>query len=106
MHAEDIHVRQLTGIDPTGGQAAPSLVEQCRAALEQGAQRLEQAGHTMEDVTRVVFLMRDTDGFPACFPLLREAFGAGRPATTLRLVPGFADPATLIEIELMVGPAE
>jgi 2-iminobutanoate/2-iminopropanoate deaminase len=74
-------------------------------ALDQGAEILARDGYAMRDVTRIVFLLRDTDSFPACFPLLREAFGTGRPATTLHLVPGFADAATLIEIELVVSPA-
>ncbi|GBQ28941.1 hypothetical protein HLH34_05295 [Gluconacetobacter azotocaptans] len=103
MTGQDIHVHHLTGIDRATGQAGPGLVEQCRLALDHGAAVLARSGHAMQDVTRVVFLLNNTDGFAACFPHLREAFGAGRPATTLRLVPGFDDPEVLIEIELVVG---
>ncbi|MBB2201996.1 Rid family hydrolase [Gluconacetobacter tumulisoli] len=103
MRGQDIHVRHLTGIDRATGQTGPGLAEQCRLALDHGAAALARDGHAMHDVTRAVFLLRDTDGFAACFPHLREAFGSGRPATTLRLVPGFDDPDVLIEIELVVG---
>ncbi|CAP55134.1 putative endoribonuclease [Gluconacetobacter diazotrophicus PA1 5] len=102
---QDIHVRHLTGIDPTTGRPAPNLVEQCRIALDHGAAILARDGYAMQDVTRIVFMLRDTDAFSTCFPLLREAFGTGRPATTLRRVPGFTDAATLIEIELVVSSA-
>ncbi|MBB2204210.1 RidA family protein [Gluconacetobacter takamatsuzukensis] len=106
MTDREIHVRHLTGIDPRTEGKPPGLMEQCRVALDRGALALARDGYRLEDVTRIVFLMRDTDGFPSCFPLLRDAFGAGRPGTTLRLVPGFDTPGTRIEIELVVGPAQ
>lgn len=106
MTDHEIHVRHLTGIAPRNEGNPPSLTEQCRVALDRGARTLARDGYRLEDVTRIVFLMRDTDGFPSCFPLLRDAFGAGRPGTTLRLVAGFDSPGTLIEIELVVDPAQ
>ncbi|MFT9435613.1 hypothetical protein [Acetobacter syzygii] len=106
MTDQEIHVRHLTGTDPQAEGKAPGLVEQCREALDRGARALARDGYRLEDVTRIVFLMRDTDGFPSCFPLLRDAFGDGRPGTTLRLVPGFDTPGTQIEIELVVDPSQ
>ncbi|GBR04299.1 hypothetical protein GLI01_22700 [Gluconacetobacter liquefaciens] len=105
MTDQEIHVRHLTGIDPRSTGNPPSLKDQCRVALDRGAQALARDGYRLQDVTRIIFMMRDTDGFPSCFPLLRDAFGTGRPGTTLRLVPGFDDPDTQIEIELVVGPS-
>ncbi|GAA4474993.1 hypothetical protein GCM10023157_03050 [Gluconacetobacter asukensis] len=106
MTDHEIHVRHLTGIDPRTTGKPPGLTEQCRVALDRGARALARDGYRLEDVTRIIFLMRDTDGFPSCFPLLRDAFGAGRPGTTLRLVTEFDSPGTLIEIELVVDPAQ
>lgn len=106
MTDQEIHVRHLTGIDPHAKGNAPGLKEQCRVALDRGAQALARDGYQLQDVTRIIFLMRDTDGFPSCFPLLRDAFGTGCPGTTLRLVPGFDDPAIQIEIELVVAPEQ
>ena len=42
----------------------------------------------------------DAADFPSCFPLLREAFGVSRPAATMLVVAGLADPAMKIEIEV------
>lgn len=106
MRGQEIHVRHLTGIDPQAEGHSPGLVEQCRVALDRGARALAGDGYRLQDVTRIVFLLRDTDGFSSCFPLLRDAFGGGRPGTTLRLVPGFDNPDTRIEIELVVDPAQ
>ncbi|MFW7268582.1 hypothetical protein ACMAUO_11510 [Gluconacetobacter sp. Hr-1-5] len=105
MTDQEIHVRHLTGIDPRTGGNPPCLKEQCRVALDRGARALARDGYRLQDVTRIIFLMRDTDGFPSCFPLLRDAFGTGRPGTTLRLVTGFDEPGAQIEIELVVDPA-
>ena len=61
----------------------------------------------MRDVVRVVYLLDDADAFPACFPLLRDAFGDARPAATLRLVGGFDTPDVKIELELVArSPAD
>ncbi|GBQ27076.1 hypothetical protein ACLRDC_12715 [Gluconacetobacter sacchari] len=106
MTDQEIHVRHLIGIDPRTEAEPPGLMEQCRLALDRGARALARDGYRLEDVTRIIFLLRDTDGFPSCFPLLREAFGAGRPGTTLRLVTGFDTPGAQIEIELVVDPRQ
>lgn len=66
-----------------------------------GAQSLEAAGLSMSDVVRVIYLVHDADAFPACFPLLRDAFGDAWPALTLRLVGGFDTPDVKIELELI-----
>ena len=59
----------------------------------------------MQDVVRVVYLVRDAEAFPACFPYLRDAFGEARPAATLRFVDGFEVDGMQIELELVARPA-
>ena len=97
---QEIRVRRVTGSQREGG-LPPRLSEQCRQALENGARSLEAAGLSMQDVVRVVYLLRDADAFSACFPFLRDAFGDARPAATLRLVGGFDTPDVKIELELI-----
>jgi len=97
---QEVRVRRVTGFDRRQGGFSRRLSEQCRQALMNGAQSLEAAGLSMSDVVRVVYLVQDADAFPACFPLLRHAFGDARPALTLRLVGGFDTPGIKIELEL------
>ena len=98
---DEIRVYRVTGFDRARGGFPQRLSEQCRQALMNGAQSLEAVGLSMCDVVRVVYLLNDADGFPACFPLLRDAFGHARPAATLRLVGGFDIPQVKIELELI-----
>lgn len=97
----EVHVRSVTGFDRRLGSFPRRLSEQCRQALRNGAESLAATGLSMQDVVRVTYLVRDVDAFPACFPLLRDAFGDARPAATLRLVSGFDKPEIQIEIELL-----
>ena len=102
---QEVRVRRVTGFDRRHGGFPRRLSEQCRHALMNGAHSLEAAGLSMSDVVRVVYLVHDADAFPACFPLLRDAFGDSRPALTLRLVDGFDTPDVKIELELIArGP--
>jgi 2-iminobutanoate/2-iminopropanoate deaminase len=97
----EVRVRALTGYDRGQDRMPRRLTEQCRQALRNGADSLASAGLSMEDVVRVIYLVHDTDAFPACFPMLRNAFGDARPGATLRLVSHFDIPGTQIEIELV-----
>ena len=97
----EVRVCRVTGFDHRLGGFPDRLSEQCRQALMNGARSLGAAGLSMRDVVRVVYLLHDADGFPACFPLLRDAFGDARPAATLRLIGGFDIPDVKIELELI-----
>jgi 2-iminobutanoate/2-iminopropanoate deaminase len=101
----EVRVRRVTGHQRDRGHLARRLSEQCRHALENGAAALAQEGAALSDVVRVVYMLRDADAFPACFPLLRDVFGDARPAVTLRLVDGFELPDMQIELELVARPA-
>ncbi|MCQ8239439.1 Rid family hydrolase [Rhizosaccharibacter radicis] len=100
----EVRIRRVTGFDRRRGGFPSRLSEQCRQALMNGSDSLAAAGLSMQDVVRVVYLVRDADAFPACFPLLRDAFGDARPAATLRLVCDFDVPDVKIELELIARP--
>lgn len=75
------------------------VVAQCLSALQVIAAALDEAGTDMAHVVRVTYYLRDMAEFDACWPTLRDAFGAHPPAATAieaRLV----DPADRIEIEV------
>ena len=96
----ELHFRGITGRDGEAG-LPDQLSLQCRQALLNASRSLSSAGLSMSDVTRVVYLLRNADAFPSCFPLLRDAFGEARPAATLHLVEGFDAPDIEIELELV-----
>ena len=107
----DVRVRAVASCDAhdsgvwahDGGVRA--IAEQCRHALRHGVESLARAGLRMEDVVHVTYTVRNPDAFPACFPLLRHAFGDARPMVTLHLVGAADHPAAQIEIELLARHA-
>ncbi len=101
----EVRLRRVTGFDPVRGRFSRHLSEQCRQALRNGAASLASTGLSMQDVVRVTYVMQDADGFPACFPLLRDAFGDARPAATLYLVSSFEVVDMQIELELLARRA-
>ncbi|GAB6967340.1 hypothetical protein JCM25156A_13770 [Komagataeibacter kakiaceti JCM 25156] len=97
----EIEIRHLTGIDAGTGEFLPDVFSQIRQALAEGVAQLALHGMTAENVTRVVFVLSETEGFSTCFPLLNDLFGRTCPATTLRLVGHFDRPGQLAEIRLV-----
>ena len=97
----EVRVPAVNGFDDRCGGFARRISEQCRQALRNGADVLARDGLCMADVVHVTYVVRDADTFPACFPLLRHAFGEARPAATLHLVGGFDRPEIQIELELL-----
>ncbi|MGY6768418.1 RidA family protein [Komagataeibacter sp. NFXK3] len=101
----ELHLRHLTGINAQTGDFSPELFGQIRQALMTGMDQLASQGLGAENVTRIIFMLHDTAGFAACFPLLNDLFGRTCPATTLRLVKAFEQPGQLAEIELVAATA-
>jgi enamine deaminase RidA (YjgF/YER057c/UK114 family) len=95
-----VHVAGTTGFDYASMTIAADVVAQCRQALANIRAALAEAGASFDDVVRVHYYLIDAADFPSCFPLLREAFGVSRPAATMLVVAGLADPAMKIEIEV------
>ena len=95
-----VHVAGTTGFDYATMTIAPDVVAQCRQALANIRAALTEAGASFDDVVRAHYYLTDAADFPPCFPLLREASGIARPAATMLVVAGLADPAMKIEIEV------
>ncbi|MEJ1978555.1 MAG: RidA family protein [Acetobacteraceae bacterium] len=95
-----VFVAGTTGYDYATGRIEPGVVEQCRQTLANIAWALAQAGASLNDVVRARYYLVDAADFPPCFPLLREGFAQARPAATMLVVAGLADPAMRIEIEV------
>ncbi|MBY5163412.1 RidA family protein [Salsipaludibacter albus] len=96
---DTVWVAGTTGFDYATMTIADDVVDQCRTTLDNVAQALAPAGAGLDDVVRVRYLLVDADDFPPCWPVLREAFAVARPAATMLVVAGLADPRMRIEIE-------
>lgn len=95
-----VHVSGTTGYDYAAQTIEPDVVAQCRQALANIGWALTQAGASFDDVVRVHYYFVDAADFPRCWELLRAAFGASRPAATMLVVTGFAQPEMKVEIEV------
>ena len=94
-----VFVAGTIGRDPETNLIPDDVVDQCRNALTIIAAALAEAGASFADVVRVVYYLPDRHQFEACWPLLKDAFGAHPPAATM-VEAGLIDPAMKIEIEV------
>jgi enamine deaminase RidA (YjgF/YER057c/UK114 family) len=94
-----VFVAGTVGRDPVTGALPDDVVTQCANALGIIETALGEAGASFADVVRVTYYLPDRCDFEPCWPLLRAAFGAHPPASTM-LVAGLVDPAMKIEIEV------
>lgn len=72
---------------------------QCANALATISAALAEAGASLDDVVRVRYILPDPAEFPACWPVLSEAFARARPAATM-ISAGLMEPGMKIEIEV------
>jgi enamine deaminase RidA (YjgF/YER057c/UK114 family) len=93
-----VFVSGTTGFDYTSMSISDSLLEQTEQCLENPLSALRQAGSSLEDVVRVTYVLPNGADFPQCWPVLRQYFGAVRPAAMM-ISAGLADPRIKIEIE-------
>ncbi|MBC7520731.1 MAG: RidA family protein [Sandarakinorhabdus sp.] len=94
-----VFVAGTIGRDPVTGVLPDAVTDQCVNALAIIAAALGEAGAAFADVVRVTYYVADRADFEPCWPLLRAAFGAHPPASTV-IVAGLLDPAMKIEIEV------
>lgn len=96
---EWVFVSGTTGFDYQTMTIADDVAQQAEKCLQNIEAALAEAGATLADVVRVIYLLPDVDDFPECWPILREYFGEVRPAATM-ISAGLADPRMRIEIEV------
>jgi enamine deaminase RidA (YjgF/YER057c/UK114 family) len=94
-----IHVSGTTGFDYGTMSIADDVVAQAEQCLANIAAALAEGGSSFTDVVRVRYLLPDRADFEPCWPVLRRAFGAARPAATM-MVCGLIDLRVRIEIEV------
>ena len=93
-----VFVSGTTGYDYATMTIAEGVVEQCEQALKNISAALAEAGATLDDVVRLLFIVPNRDDWEPCWPVLRRYFGEIRPASTL-IHAGLQTEAMRIEIE-------
>lgn len=94
-----VFVSGTTGYDYSTMSMPGGVADQCRNALSTIAAALAEAGAGLGDVVRVRYILPDPADWPACWPVVSEAFGAVRPAATM-ISAGLQEPEMRIEIEV------
>ena len=94
-----IFVAGTTGYDYATMTMPESVVDQCRNTLKTIEKALEEAGASLDDVTRARYILPDPADFEPCWPVLREAFAKARPAATM-IVAQLMTAEMKIEIEV------
>jgi enamine deaminase RidA (YjgF/YER057c/UK114 family) len=99
VDGEWIFVSGTTGFDYGKMTISESLVEQTEQCLRNIEAALAEAGASLRDVVRVVYVLPKAKEFPECWPILRKYFGEVRPAAMM-ISAGLSDPRMRIEIEV------
>ena len=99
VDGEWIFVSGTTGFDYAAMTISDDLIAQTEQCLHNIQSALAEAGATLADVVRVLYILPDGGAFPQCWPVLRKYFGEVRPAATM-ISAGLADPRMKIEIQV------
>jgi enamine deaminase RidA (YjgF/YER057c/UK114 family) len=94
-----VFVAGTTGYDYASMSMPESVVDQCRNALATIGRALAEAGGSLNDVVRVTYILPDKADWPACWPVVSEAFATARPAATM-ISAALQEPEMKIEIEV------
>jgi len=99
VDGEWIFVSGTTGFDYRTMTISDDVAAQAEQCLRNIHSALEQAGASLADIVRVVYVLPKAADFPPCWPVLRKYFGEVRPAAMM-ISAGLADPRMRIEIEV------
>ena len=99
VDGEWIFVSGTTGFDYRTMTIPEGIVAQAEQCFRNIQEALQQAGASLSDVVRVMYIVPDARAFPKCWPILRAHFGETRPAATM-ISAGLADPRIAIEIQV------
>lgn len=78
-----IFVAGTTGFDYETMTISEGIVEQTEQTIRNIQATLTEAGSSLEDVVRVVYVVPEAELFPSCWPTLRKAFATVRPAAMM-----------------------
>lgn len=94
-----VFVAGTTGYDYATMTMPDDVADQCRNTLATIEGALAEAGASLDDVVRVRYILPDPADWPACWPVVSEAFARARPAATM-ISAALQEPEMKIEIEV------
>lgn len=99
VDGDTVYVSGCTGYDYDKMTISKDVVEQTQQCFVNITNVLEQAGATLEDVVRVLYIFPDRNDFEKCWPVLHKYFGEIKPACTM-FSAGLANDDMKVEIEV------
>jgi enamine deaminase RidA (YjgF/YER057c/UK114 family) len=78
-----IFVSGCTGYNYATTTISADIVEQTEQTFKNIEYALLQAGATLNDVVRVHYILKDSEEFERCWPVIKKYFGNIRPACTV-----------------------
>jgi enamine deaminase RidA (YjgF/YER057c/UK114 family) len=99
VDGDHVWVSGTTGYDYAGMTIAEDVVAQADQAFRNIAAALAEAGASLDDVVRVLFIVPRREDWEPCWPVVKRYLGTARPASTL-IHAGLQTDAMRIEIEV------
>jgi enamine deaminase RidA (YjgF/YER057c/UK114 family) len=99
VDGDHVWVSGTTGYDYATMTIAEDVVAQAEQCFRNIEAALHQAGCTMDDVVRALFIVPRREDWQPCWPVVRRWFAEARPASTL-IHAGLQTDAMRIEIEV------
>ena len=94
-----VYVSGCTGYDYSTTTISTDIIEQTEQCFKNIQYALEQAGASLEDVVRVLYIVPNPNEFELCWPTIRKYFEHILPACTVICSP-LTNTAIKIEIEI------
>ena len=99
VDGDHVWVSGTTGYDYRTMTIQDDVVAQARQCFENIAAALAQAGASLDDVVRVLFIVPRREDWQPCWPVVKQYLGKAKPASTL-IHAGLQAEAMRIEIEV------
>ena len=99
VDGDHVWVSGTTGYDYAAMTIADDVVAQAGQCFENIAAALAQAGASLDDVVRVLFIVPRREDWEPCWPVVKRYLGKAKPASTL-IHAGLQTDAMRIEIEV------
>ena len=99
VDGDHVWVSGTTGYDYAAMTIADDVVSQADQAFRNIAAALAEAGASLDDVVRVLFIVPHRADWEPCWPVVKRYLGTAKPASTL-IHAGLQTDAMRIEIEV------
>jgi enamine deaminase RidA (YjgF/YER057c/UK114 family) len=99
VDGDHVWVSGTTGYDYATMTIAEGIVEQVEQCFRNIGAALAEAGCSLDDVVRVLFILPRREDWEPCWPVVRRHLDGARPAATM-IQAGLQNEAMRIEIEV------